>query len=70
MDFEVGDVVRLKSGGPRMTVQKVGDFVGEPYVQCSWFVVVGKNQKLENGSFHPKTLEKDDESGGAIGIQF
>lgn len=64
MDFEVGDVVKLKSGGPRMSVQQIGDMYGEPFVQCSWFVTVGKNDKLENGSFHPKTLVKDTGDGG------
>lgn len=35
MEFKLGDLVRLKSGGPRMTVE------GEPgngsYVRCVWF---------------------------------
>ena len=33
MNFAVGDVVRLKSGGPRMTVLSAN---GED-VQCVWF---------------------------------
>jgi uncharacterized protein YodC (DUF2158 family) len=33
MDFAVGDVVRLKSGGPKMTVEEVSP----GGVNCSWF---------------------------------
>lgn len=35
MELKVGSVVRLKSGGPRMTVEAVED--GE--VHCEWFTV-------------------------------
>ncbi len=38
--FSAGDVVRLKSGGPAMTVEQIdpdGDGAGTPYVQCAWF---------------------------------
>lgn len=38
MSFKEGDVVRLKSGGPRMTVTNVGDRLGTPSVWCNWFV--------------------------------
>jgi uncharacterized protein YodC (DUF2158 family) len=35
--YEPGDVVVLKSGGPRMTVQLQGeDANGEPFVYCIW----------------------------------
>jgi len=34
--FQVGDVVQLKSGGLKMTVTDVGDFEGKPTVWCSW----------------------------------
>jgi uncharacterized protein YodC (DUF2158 family) len=37
--FSVGDVVRLKSGGPKMTVSHVGnDAHGRPGVWCTWAV--------------------------------
>ncbi|THF60809.1 YodC family protein [Pseudothauera rhizosphaerae] len=57
MTFKVGDVVKLKSGGPDMTV----DYVGEvefphggkaPTVSCTWFV----GKKLERNSFKPEVL--------------
>jgi uncharacterized protein YodC (DUF2158 family) len=37
-DFKVGDVVILKSGGPKMTIHAVGtDVHGKPMVWCTWF---------------------------------
>ena len=42
--FRVGDVVQLKSGGPRMTVTSVdNDAAGVPTVWCTWFE--GSNEK-------------------------
>jgi uncharacterized protein YodC (DUF2158 family) len=37
--FKVGDVVQLKSGGPRMTVTNYGPSAmgGEMLVWCDWF---------------------------------
>jgi uncharacterized protein YodC (DUF2158 family) len=32
-----GDVVQIKSGGPRMTVASVSDLDGLPTVVCEWF---------------------------------
>lgn len=53
-NFEVGDVVRLKSGGPLMTVQqaKYAD-----NVMCTWF---GENNKRLSEGFHPRTLKLED----------
>lgn len=33
--FQVGDVVVLKSGGPRMTVTQIG--LTHSRVECTWF---------------------------------
>ncbi len=41
--FKVGDVVQLKSGGPKMTVTKVV----EKFVHTSWFA----GSKNENAAF-------------------
>ena len=41
--FKVGDTVRLKSGGPLMTVSSLTtDFDGHPVVKTTWF---DKNDK-------------------------
>jgi uncharacterized protein YodC (DUF2158 family) len=57
--FRVGDIVRLKSGGPIMTITH---FVGDgnrPY--CEWF----GDQGLAGRSFPPETLERATSSGRA-----
>ncbi len=67
--FKRGDVVRLKSGGPNMTVVEyrmwhdtLHMFSGKPkqpsfetdVVYCTWF---GDKQKREGGEFHQDLLE-------------
>ncbi len=37
--FKPGDVVRLRSGGPKMTVETAAD-EGEDEVNCQWFTVM------------------------------
>jgi uncharacterized protein YodC (DUF2158 family) len=51
--FKAGDVIRLKSGGPKMTVTSVADEWGAPMVYCVWFV----GTKEQSGKFPPATLE-------------
>lgn len=51
-EFSVGDIVQLKSGGPKMSVNGVsGD--GES-ILCKWFT----GSKLSQGYFAPETLMK------------
>jgi uncharacterized protein YodC (DUF2158 family) len=50
INISEGDVVRLKSGGPVMTVNSVND----GYARCSWF----NGDKLERESFALETLER------------
>ncbi len=46
--FKVGDIVRLKSGGPHMTLESFGDFTPGPPngVKCVWFD--DKHNKMED----------------------
>jgi uncharacterized protein YodC (DUF2158 family) len=51
--FELGEVVKLKSGGPDMTVKAVPTATTKRYY-CQWFA----GKKLEQGEFPPESLEK------------
>jgi uncharacterized protein YodC (DUF2158 family) len=56
MEFKPGDVVRLKSGGPKMTVRKKSHNQineAEPLVTCVWFV----NEEIREASFSPENLQ-------------
>ena len=67
MEFKIGDVVQLKSGGPEMTVQDIlGTTTSKPQtfayttaghsegeLICKWFA----GNKLETGLFKPETLD-------------
>lgn len=56
-NFNVGNIVKLKSGGPNMTIRTVATnsitekFTG--YYDCQWFA----GKKLENGRFPEESLE-------------
>ncbi len=47
--FSIGDIVKLKSGGPEMTVQRN---VSNGHYRCQWFA----GKKLESGSFPISSL--------------
>ena len=47
--FQVGDLVKLRSGGPKMTVQSVNDGQEGQLVHCVWF-------EQEQGSPHSHTF--------------
>jgi uncharacterized protein YodC (DUF2158 family) len=49
--FKPGDVVQLKSGGPKMTVRELEDQTG---VVCVWFA----GSKRETARFEASTLVK------------
>ena len=50
--FAVGDIVRLKSGGPNMTIEEVPEERGGWY-RCQWFA----GKKLSDGVFYEPSLE-------------
>ena len=60
MIFSSGDVVQLKSGGPKMTVKHIGTILGEEEVVCVWFEEIGKRHVHTEKSFNPNTLKKAD----------
>ena len=53
--IKAGDTVRLKSGGPVMTVNQVGDHYGTLTAWCAWF----DGTKAINGTFPVTSLESD-----------
>jgi uncharacterized protein YodC (DUF2158 family) len=66
--IKAGDVVRLNSGGPIMTVAEVEEWKGVMRAQCHWFVG-GKKQvdyfplsslKVEENRSEPITVEPYD----------
>lgn len=52
--FKVGDIVRLKSGGPNMTVSEVRDLPDGPWLICAWF----SGKKHDSNGFPPDTIEE------------
>ena len=56
--FKTGDVVRLKSGGPEMTVQNY--VPGKTRVICTWFDDKGKH----SDGFEEDQLEREEDEGG------
>ncbi len=53
--FEIGEIVQLKSGGPKMTVARIEIVGGE--IVCYWFA----GAKREFGSFEPATLKRPEQ---------
>jgi uncharacterized protein YodC (DUF2158 family) len=56
--YNVGDAVKLKTGGPDMSISKI--FAPNPTIgrtgveyRCQWFA----GKKLESGDFPPESLE-------------
>lgn len=52
--WQVGDVVELKSGGPRMTVESIGTQIDPDGVVCRWF----EGKDLKQATFPPGSLQK------------
>ena len=60
-EFEMGDIVKLKSGGPPMTVNENRTIELDRMVQCIWFCNDGK---VEKSWFPFETLEPVDVATG------
>jgi len=58
-EFKVGDVVKLKSGGLKMTIESIDGNV----VNCQWF---DKDNALKYGYFNMDTLVKVAVEGGKV----
>jgi uncharacterized protein YodC (DUF2158 family) len=43
-EFNAGDTVQLKSGGPVMTIEKIAMYGGERKAACIWFE---KSKKMQ-----------------------
>jgi uncharacterized protein YodC (DUF2158 family) len=55
VDFQIGDVVILRSGGPAMTVRKIGnEAFGRRSIWCIWFDKTTKAQ----AAFDIEVLQK------------
>jgi len=52
--FTIGDLVQLKSDGPRMTISNV---FTNSYVHTVWF----SGHEVKSGEFHSDVLKKVDE---------
>jgi uncharacterized protein YodC (DUF2158 family) len=53
MQYKIGDLVVLKSGGPVLTVEK-DKIQDSPHIYCIWF----RDGSVFKQNFHPDTLEK------------
>lgn len=74
-DFNKGDLVILKSGGPVMTVADVGDYSpihAEDAVKCVWFEEIKGTSTVKEYIFDPSNLEKYTKAamtGGPLGVR-
>lgn len=62
-NLNVGDVVRIKSGGPNMTIELLGTGSNSNECKCQWFV----GSKLQDGWFDINTLvivDEEEEGNG------
>ena len=70
MEFQADDPVKIKSGGPLMTVEKVGKsaMTDEEAVWCTWFDKVGNRQVVQRDAFAPVLLEMASRGIGGVSL--
>lgn len=75
MKHEIGDLVKLRSGGPRMTVTGFLNAAHQPggvqadTVWVSWFKADGLNDAPVHANFHEDALVKiDDETKPTVSL--
>ena len=51
-----GDIVRLKSGGPTMTIEQTDGVLPPNVCYCLWF---NKHHEIQRQMFHKSVLEKE-----------
>lgn len=51
MGLQLGDVVQLKSGSPKMTVESINE---QKRVSCTWF----SGDEVRSSTFNPEMLKK------------
>lgn len=56
-EIREGDIVQLRSGGPKMMVEEVG--ISKAYVSCSWMDNYGQAQQESFPYGHLKKMEDD-----------
>ena len=63
-DVKIGDVVKLKSGGPSMTVTGIYHHGSGVVMNCEWFV----NDEDHSAYFPPDALDEAEsgEPGGSV----
>jgi uncharacterized protein YodC (DUF2158 family) len=67
MEFKVGAKVRLKSGGPRMTVTGLDRHAstGEQMLFCTWFPTE-VSEKESTSRFPAAALEAENDTPGSV----
>jgi uncharacterized protein YodC (DUF2158 family) len=63
-EIKAGDIVVLKSGGPKMTVSQVGERQFDPrqHAWCDWFIQEHGNWTKRDDVFPLTSLKRLDES--------
>ena len=56
-EIKPGSVVQLKSGGPKMTVSQVADYMGTQSAWCEWFVQDKAPWKQDKNTFALTSLK-------------